>query len=311
MIIHDNLFNPITWFESKEAWESNKATYKGKSSPTIVPRNYLPPIQVTIDEEMNRLLRDMSGNTAIEVRIVSHDEKKAFYLKAEELFTSVELLPEDIQTQSMHSYVYMGGRYILSCDIPVGTYYMMFIVSNRKEGIFKAWYSDLFTFRNDTDELIHIHYRNEEPIISGGNYMPFTENDKPRYMEVWIDAEIMNNEFMFEDTSTKMSGYNRIEKRISYKVYNTTFLTTESMAEALRLLWHCGDIEMTQRGRTRKIGNVSMDVDWSQDNHFAKATLKFNTDTIIQTNGGGRIYVGGKHIDGDFNDKDYNPDYDV
>jgi hypothetical protein len=311
MIIHDNLFNPITWFESKESWESNKATYKGKSSPTIVPRNYLPSIQVTMDEDMNRLLRDTSSNTQVEVRVISHDDKKAYYLKAEELFTSVELLPEDIQTQSMHSYVYMGGRYILSHDIPVGTYYLMLIVNNRKEMIFKTWYSDLFTFRNDTDELMYIKYRNEEPIITGGNYMPFSENDKPRYMEMWIDAEMMNNEFMFEDTSSKMSGYDRIEKRISYKLYNTTFLATESVAESLRLLWHCGDVEMTQRGRTRKIGSVSMEVDWGLDNHFANVRMKFKTDTIIQTNGNGRVYVGGKHIAGDFDDKDYNPDYDV
>lgn len=309
MTINSNLFNPLPLFDSKDEWYKNKQTYKGKSSPTIAPCNYILPMQLTINKAMYEALTSTDSNIKILFRLISHDDKKSYSLNKTEVLRNIDLLPTEIQSDDMYASVYMGGRWIVSHDIPIGTYYLMMSYGNMNDiADSKEWYSDLFTFRADTNDLIHIRYRNSEPIIVGDNYMPFAEDGSKVYMDVWIDAEVMNNEFTFEDTVTAMDGYDRVEKRISYKKYQAVFLATEYMAEALRLLWHCDTVAIDIRGRARKVDNVNMEVAWEQDNHFAKVTLKFKTDTVAQTNAIAVTYDDTKH--GDFNE-DFNEDFGI
>jgi hypothetical protein len=309
MTINSNLFNPIPLFDSKSEWYKNKQTYKGKSSPTIAPCNYILPMQLTINKAMYEALTSTDSNIKILFRLISHDDKKTYSLNKTEVLRNIDLLPTEIQSDDMYASVYMGGRWIVSHDIPIGTYYLMMSYGNMNDiADSKEWYSDLFTFRADTNDLIHIRYRNSEPIIVGDNYMPFTEDGSKVYMDVWIDAEVMNNEFAFEDTTTMQDGYERVEKRISYKKYVAVFPATEYMVEALRLLWHCDSIAMRQRNKRYNIHDVNMEVVWEQDNHFAKVTMKFKTDSIIQTNANAMYMDSARYAD--FDD-DYNIDFDV
>jgi hypothetical protein len=307
MRIHDNLFNPLPLFESKEDWYKNKETYKGKSSPTITTKNYLLPMQLTVDKEMYDTLTTTQPNILVMFRVISWDDKKTYRLNTEEVYRSIDLLPENIRNEENYASVFLGGRWLISHDIPIGTYYLSMTYGDTNDiTASKEWYSDLFTFRADTSDLIKLSYRATKPIVTANNYMPFKEGVSERQMEVWIDATAMNNEFMFEDSVETMDGYDMVEKRVSYKKYNIVFLATEYMAEALRLLWHCDDVEMTMRGRRYKVNNTNIEVAWDIDNHFAKVTLKCKTDTVIQTNGIG-IYA---KAEGRAFSDDYNDDFD-
>lgn len=313
MTINNNLFNPIPLFESKDEWYKNKQTYKGKSSPTIAPCNYILPMQLTIDRDLYEELTSDNPDGKLFFYVVKATGGDLEKLSNSEIYNSTEQLPVEIQTQENYATMYIGGKYITSYDFGIGTYYLQImygVVGDLSKS--KTWYSDLFTWHRNTYDMLHIGYRNSEPIITENEYMPFyqTINDSPLHtkMEMWLDIELMNSEFAFEDTTTMQDGYERVEKRISYKKYVAVFPATEYMVEALRLLWHCDSIAMRQRNKRYNIHDVNMEVVWEQDNHFAKVTMKFKTDSIIQTNANAMYMDSARYAD--FDD-DYNIDFDV
>ena len=213
-------------------------------------------------------------------------------------------VPQEYLTPQRGTYIYCGGIQVSDNTLPTGDYYLQVTI----DGV--TYYSELFTWVNSVDNMVHITYRRTKPIVMDNNYLSFMSGDNEKYMEVYIPADVVAPEYHDEEENATLDGYVFIQKIVSWFQHSMTYpKCTEIMANALRIIRHCNDITVTYGGITRRVEYFAApEFTWDYSNHFCTSKLSFRTDVIVQTNGESESYVIGD-INGSFDnsfDKSFN-----
>lgn len=256
-MIAKNLFNPVPLHVSKGDWYSEKSTYHGVCRHPIYPTGYVPAMCVSTQrgdmEWIKMMLRRVDGT---EVRVMDAGFSKIALGR-----NIVSYLIKPTTFEDVHD----EGVYYVEMDI---------------DG--ERVYSEPFMWIRDVKRMIKITYRRTSAIETTENYIRF---DEPYVM--YIDSEIMMPEYKYNTEVEELDGVKFVRKKVSYKEHRFTFLCTDYFAEAIRMLWHCNDVVIEQHGERYKVDYMEApQPSWNADNHLMQMDIVFQTDTIMQTNGG-------------------------
>lgn len=194
------------------------------------------------------------------------------------LTMNYSMVRADMYNSNRHATITTTGSSVSGVDD--GVYYLQTTIG----GI--TLYSEPFVWISDTSRTAHVNYRRNIPVVTAENCMPFMTASGELNMEMYIPAEIMMPPFTFDATVEEMDGRKMVQKLVSYRSDKMQFPCTGYFAEALRLLWHCNDRTITQHSRTHSVDYMEPpEIEWDDDNHLCIATVEFQSDTIVQTNG--------------------------
>lgn len=211
-------------------------------------------------------------------------------------------VPEPYQTDERY-YTAMFGGIKLSGDWSDGTHYLLLKLGNTE------YYSEPFLWVDDLTGLIKITYRRSTPIITRNDYIPFKRLvdgiETDARFELYVMADLVTPPFYYEEEVDDMDGYKSVSKRVSYKNHKfNIFKCTEYFAEALRLMWHCDVVTVSDTAGTFYHRPDYVDApqpEWSETAHFCSISLEYHTDTIMQTNGEITMIIDGNDFNNDYN----------
>lgn len=198
---------------------------------------------------------------------------------------------------------YYGG-YIREVDTGIrteGLYYISMTFQGH------TYYSEPFLWKR-VENCVRIEYKRNTPIVTAENGLVFGG-----MMQMYLDGEIMSPEYKYNTEVEELDGCKFVRKRVSYKQFKFSTLCTDYMVEAIRLLWHCDYIKMVQHGEEYMVDYMEApEPSWHADNHIAEVSLKFETDTIMQTNGESseNMRPKGQVFDGSF-DRSFDNSFDI
>ena len=257
-MIAKNPYNVIPLHESKDEWYSEKKTFHGVCRHPIMPLGHIPPMSVTPN------VGDPNIYEAV-VTLFNLDGEKV-----DRFTTGVTpiLYARDVKA-------YFIKQFDFGNEHDEGVYY---VETNIGED---TLYSEPFMWIKDTSRLIRIEYMRNSPIVTTDNYIHFED-----FFEMYIDSEIMMPEYRYDTEVEEIDGVKFVRKKVSYKEHKFSFLCTDYFAEAVRLMWHCNIIKITQHGNEYNVDYMEApQPSWNADNHLMQMDIVFQTDTIMQTNG--------------------------
>lgn len=256
-----NLYNVVPIHESASDWYENKKTYHGVDRYPLVPVGKILP---TFLYMTNGDVYVMNGKADIQLYDALTGDAVGKVIEAEVVQYGRDTKP-----------LYIKGMQLVGQK--EGVYYYTLKGNDGKEFV-----SEPFRWVND-EGLIHIRYRRSTRIDAGGVRIEFPTG---MYFDMYVRSEIMMPEYQYDSEVEELDGYVFVRKKVSYKKHRFTFLCTDYMAEAVRLIWHCNDVVIEQHGEEYKVDYMDApDPSWKADNHLMQMDITFRTDTIMQTNG--------------------------
>lgn len=162
----------------------------------------------------------------------------------------------------------------------VGSHYLKLTIDSN------VYYSDVFQFTENTDNLIAVNYSRNVPVVTPTDYFNWQRNAAEVKMRMYLPSALVTPPYEFEEEVINLDGYEFVTKRVSYMKHHTEFSCSSLFANALRLLWHCNNISITYQNITKSVNYMDApDIRWEESNHLCIAAINFKTDTILQTNG--------------------------
>ena len=289
MILINNSFSPLPFYESKDDWNCRKDYAYGKIYPLVIKSNMLLPFQIIIDASYDTILSAFL-----------YDYNKPDMPGIDILNTMVSY-GLTIQTDVGYNILLYPGRFSIPELTQEGRYYLEITLSNSESSA--ILYSEIFTSCNRLNDYICINYRNTFPfaIPDGEIIFPSTFD-----FQCWLNTQIGKPEYQYEEEADERLGYSFIESQVSKKVYKFTFFAPEFLCDALRLIRLCDIKTIEANGKTYKLSSFEMNVEWEEQGDLAAVECSFETDTVVANIG---YYA--KELSGhDFNN-DYNYDYDA
>ena len=181
---------------------------------------------------------------------------------------------------NMSGSMFLGGTNFTG-TFADGVYYIQFTVDGT------TYYSEPFMWLTNLNQYLHVTYRRSTPVVTTDNCIVFEHNGTARSLEAWLPGLLMMPPFTFNDEVDEIDGRKFVRKQVSYKAEKCEFMCTAYFAEAIRLLWHC---DIRTAGAMRVEYMVRPEIDWNTDNLLCSATLEFQGDTVMQTNGTASAY---------------------
>lgn len=216
------------------------------------------------------------------------------------------LLTENIAVSDNTFSVMLGGVYVNNMN-DEGVYYLSITNGGRE------YYSEPWKWIKEETiekEFTKIEYTTPNIIDTDGNILNFTQNGELRYMEMYLHGHLMMPEYMYEENNTPNDGFMFSNKKVSFVSQKLRTFTTEYMAMAIGLMWHCANIIVTDCNIRKTIDYMDApEIAWDNSNDMCSVTLSFRSGTIIQTYGAPvNEYYQPPRKRNSFN-KDYNEDY--
>ncbi len=171
-----------------------------------------------------------------------------------------------------------------TATIPIGLHYMVIVYTvGPASDTTYLYYSEVFEVVPDNalSQCIKIAYYNTSDMSYENNAGNIHFNSSyPFYL--YINALIAKPQYDMTQEVTERNGYNFIEKSVSKKIFNFSFLAPEYLCDALRLVWLCDNITITQNDRTwDTIDKVVISPEWLDEGNLAAIEFEFSCDTII------------------------------
>lgn len=288
--------SPLKFYGSTEMRNHRKSYAYGHIAPLVMPFNTLDPFQFVLPYDVNDI-------TYAQLTSYGYDGKNG----SEVIGTGfIDHLKEaGLKVVNVYNQE-IGNKKI--CIFP--GLYSLFKV--RYEGLYDLrlednlgnwYYSELFCFSSNIDNLLTIEYWNPECDFAMHNgLITFTDGFK---FKLRLNTELGKPEYSFEEEVTKRLGYQFIENQTSKKTYKFNAIVPEYVCDAMRIIKLCSKKTITSLGNAYEATSFDMDVDWQDQGDLASVTCSFDTDNVISVVGGYRY----KNLGGDYN-ADYNNDYD-
>ena len=186
----------------------------------------------------------------------------------------------DFYNSNRGACMWIGGENFTGTLVD-GVYYCEFAIDRT------TYYSEPFMWLTNLNQYLHVVYRRSTPVVTTDNCIVFEYNGTARSLEAWLPGLLLMPPFTLNDEVDEIDGRKFVRKQVSYKAEKCEFMCTAYFAEAIRLLWHC---DIRTAGAMRVEYMVRPEIDWNTDNHLCSATLEFQGDTVMQTNGTASAY---------------------
>lgn len=263
----ESTYEPMAVLSGKDRWYQNRETNQGVCFHTSVPVGYVPATEVMLDgAEMDAV----EGGAEVEVSMKTMDG-----VVVEGYSTDVNVVRTSVGGSAMVRASRVEG-------IEAGTYYMEYAL--RVGGDRRVMVSEPFVMC-DVSGMVHVRYKSTEPISVKGGVVMFDAGRNEYEREMWIESSLLMPPYNFDEEVTSRDGFDFVEKKVSYKNHKFWLMCSEYFADALRMMWHCDDVEIEYMGELYDVDQVTIGIDWGESNHLCRADVEFRTDTIIQTNG--------------------------
>lgn len=167
-----------------------------------------------------------------------------------------------------------------------------------------TWYSDFFTWTDDTSGLLRIQWYDEENLMTDAGIIVY---DNPRFINsLYFCTDVGKPEYQFTDEGEERDGYYFLVKQISEKTYKAVTVAPEYLCDVMRLIRMADHIRVTDRfGRIYDCDTFEIDVKWEEQGDLASVVMTWQTDTVVKKVG--VAYV--RRNEGEFN-IDMNDDFD-
>lgn len=174
---------------------------------------------------------------------------------------------------------------LVSLNLPRGLYYLYLKFSNGRKDY--GVYSDVFLAeeRADLARCAKIEWYDMENQAFEGGYIPYEANKDGVYFKnvLYLDTEVGMPEYTFTEEGEERNGYFFPTKQISEKVFSMKFVAPEYLCDVLRLIRMSDVAKITDNlGRTYRVEQFEMEVEWLEQGHYAEAECTFHTDTMVK-----------------------------
>lgn len=279
----NNNISPLPFYDDISLQNHRKDYAFGQIYPLVIYKNMLLPFQFCV-----------SNGSSI---------SEAYLYTAEGKYVA-NILPE-LKENGLTIKSYTGFNLVkYPGTLPVN--------SIKHEGQYYIWMrlnggpvvvSEVFTVYNKVDDYLKLEYTNSYNFELKDGMVDFSDNFKFR---CYLPTQIGKPEYDFEEEATERMGYTFIESQVSKKLYKFTFLATEYLCDALRIVRLCNDKQITSKGKVYELTTFNMKPEWEEQGDLAAVECEFETDTVISNIGGYEPEL----LGGDFNN-DYNNDFDI
>jgi hypothetical protein len=249
--------SPLPFYDTLDLQNHKKEYAYGIITPLIMPNNYIIPFLFFVDKSII---------TISNVYLVSNkDNSKIDY-------TSILNITIDTSDTDFNKIIYNPVDSLLTDNIDEGLYYLEIDTNST------IFYSDIFNLTSHTNELLKIEYYNSTNFTTSFGIISFDNSFK---FVVFIPSTIGRPEYNFEEESTERNGYTYIEHQVSSKIYKFTFLSSEYLLDAVRLIRMCDNKKITYQSQVYQMYTFSITSKWLDDGYIAQVDASFETDNII------------------------------
>lgn len=170
----------------------------------------------------------------------------------------------------------------------VGNYYLVIGLLDTDVGEDTyTYYSEVFCVTDRLDDAIEIEYTSPVNIATQFGNIPFNDDGALAFaFKVYINALIGKPQYNFEETETNRNGYSFLERAVSKKTYQFTFMAPEYLCDALRLIKLCSEVTIKHKGKTYEPITFDMNARWEEQGDLASVNVSFDTDNILTSIGG-------------------------
>lgn len=282
----NNNFSVLPFYRSIEEQNHRKSYAYGEIYPLYCPVSRLIPFQ---------FFRNHTEGASIELVELYDKNGKLIAVITEQMKTA------GLQLVHVEEYGYdvivYTAQLPITIQYPEGMYYLAIRVAGT------TYYSDIFTAVQDVSSYLRIEWYDVENFVLDSGIIVY---NNPKFRNVlYLCTELGKPEYQFEEEGESRDGYFFPTKRLSEKTYRFTFLASEYLCDAMRLIRMADIIKIRdQYGRQYRCDTFLITPRWQTQGDLASVEAEFETDTIAK-----KICFGYTIPDkGDFN-SDFNNDF--
>lgn len=277
--------SPLPWYETIEEQGFRKHWAYGKVWPLIAHRDYLLPFQIVFPDTPSGtkfFIHQVESGRSFEITAAMsramYDTEVADYIvgvfpAAYEIDWSV--LGVDFNNDFDESF---GGEDHTS----IGRYYLS--MEYTLDGETKTMYSEVMTLVDDLSCFLKLEWFSYDNLAYNGGEIVYTYAFSHLHYAnyLYIKADIAMPDYTFEEEGEERDGFFFATKQTSEKTYRFSFLTTEEICDALRIVGLSDVVSITdQWGRRYLCDKFSMTPEWQQQGYLAAVNCEFQTDTVV------------------------------
>lgn len=255
----NNNLSILPFYDSLDKQLYKKFYAYGEIYPIIVPHGFMIPFQ---------MIRDIDVNSITSVKAVS--------LTGTEVDLSTDMLPNMSKiVDNVRNIDIIKHKHttLVTNTLDEGLHYL------QMTDTVNTYYSEIFSVTRQLNTLLKIEYWDYENLVSDVISIDYTDDYKHI---VYLKSAIGKPGYEFEEVVTDRDGYSFIEKQVSEKTYKFTFLATEAMCDAMRIIRMSDNILITYDGIEYDVDSFLITPKWEADGYIASVETEFQCDTVIK-----------------------------
>ena len=274
--------SPLPWYETIEEQGFRKHWAYGKVWPLIAHKDYLLPFQIVLPgtPSLTRFfIHQVESGRSFEITSAMNDASFNVYSGDYVVGIFPALYKLDWATLGVDFNNDFDESFGGENHTSIGRYYLS--MEYTVDGVTKTMYSEVLTLVQFTSCLLKLEWFSYSNLpYNGGEIIYDTLNPYLNYL--WIPADIAMPDYTFEEEGEERDGFFFATKQTSEKTYRFSFLTTEEICDALRIVGLSDMVSITdQLGRRYICDKFSMTPEWQQQGYLASVACEFQTDTVV------------------------------
>lgn len=143
------------------------------------------------------------------------------------------------------------------------------------------YYSEVMSLVSSTYGYLSVEWQSLTDVLFDGGRIVY--DDVPSYINrLYLRAEVGLPEYEFNEDGEDRNGYFFATKQTSEKKYHFSFLATEEMCDAMRIIGMSDIITVTDTdGRVYHCDTFLMTPSWQEQGYLAAVDCEFQTDTVV------------------------------
>lgn len=302
--------SPLKFYDDPAKQNHRKSYAYGHIVPVLNKRYGLVPFQFVLPEDVtwesghNRMLYVWLIDVKDETRQIDVSNRFRRITRNEDFYYEL------IERRYYGEVLAFRGDSAIFNDIPEGLYYLKIEIQHVRVWA-AAFYSEVFSISDNTDDCLEIEYWNSTgdfEINGGGVAFGDSRRSSEFHFKLLLRTEIGKPEYEFEEEATKRLGYSFVESQVSKKIFKFNTVAPEYLCDAMRIIRLCDNKIIRCKGEEYKALSFEMEVEWEEQGDLASVDCSFEVDNVIVNFGGHQIIDDPSR--GSYSPKDFNGDFD-
>lgn len=287
--------SPLPWYETIEEQGFRKFYAYDRVWPLIAHRDRLLPFQIPVRSTNVQVdsVRIYNLNTGASAEIsvlmsragltvIPYDNMTNIVFPANTDLQWSQVIGGDFNFDYDDSYLTGdegdGGQEDSPRDRTEGRFYLE--ISCIVDGLPQTFYSEVMTLVLDLTDYLRIDWYSNTDITYQGGRMLYQGVDYINFM--YLYAEVAMPEYTFEEEGEEREGFFFATRQTSEKTYRFSFLATEEVCDALRIVGLSDMVMVTDTlGRVYLCDKFLMTPEWMPQGYLAAVTCEFQTNTVV------------------------------